>query len=209
VKRLRFYTSALLEGSVTPDHIAEDWPDWFQLAPAFVAAYGSYELQELEIGAEFLEAIEEQDDVSLTDAVRAYLKALQAWLDVYPEMRTTEERPDSALWERPVDGGEEIGVLEMQVSRGRRDAGMAHQALDDVDVLAPAHKARGIALTPAVGEVPSGHARRGPGLQHQAVKRPGAVTTTEPPVAHGVSEEVRRRREPGSHLFEVLAEHVH
>ena len=126
MKRLRFYTSALLEGSVTPDHIAEDWPDWFQLAPAFVAAYGSYELQELEIGAEFLEAIEEQDDVSLTDAVRAYLKALQAWLDVYPEMRTTEERPDSALWERPVDGGEEIGVLEMQVSWPTSITGTKH-----------------------------------------------------------------------------------
>lgn len=44
VKRLRFYTSTLLEGSVTPDRIAEDWPEWFQLAPAFVAAYGTEEL---------------------------------------------------------------------------------------------------------------------------------------------------------------------
>ena len=34
VQRLRFYTSALLTGSVTPDHVVEDWPDWFQLAPA-------------------------------------------------------------------------------------------------------------------------------------------------------------------------------
>ena len=36
VKRLRFYTSALLEGSITPDHIVEDWPDWYQLVPTFV-----------------------------------------------------------------------------------------------------------------------------------------------------------------------------
>jgi hypothetical protein len=35
VQRLRFYTSALLAGSITPDHVVE--PDWFQLAPAFVA----------------------------------------------------------------------------------------------------------------------------------------------------------------------------
>src|ERR1039458_1436873 len=39
VQRLRFYTSALLEGSITPDHVMEDWPDWYQLAPAFVATY--------------------------------------------------------------------------------------------------------------------------------------------------------------------------
>jgi hypothetical protein len=89
VQRLRFYTSALLDGSLSPDHVVEDWPDWFQLAPAFVAAYGSEELQELEGAAEFLGAIEE-DDVSLTEADRAYLKALEVWLDVYPEMRTTE-----------------------------------------------------------------------------------------------------------------------
>ena len=39
----------------------------------------------------FLEAIEEQDDVTLTEADRAYLKALETWLDMYPEMRTTGE----------------------------------------------------------------------------------------------------------------------
>ena len=68
VKRLRFYTSALLEGSITPDHIVEDWPDWYQLVPTFVVTYGSEELQELEVAAELLEEIEEQDDVSLTEA---------------------------------------------------------------------------------------------------------------------------------------------
>ena len=29
--------------------------------------------------------------MSLTEADRAYFKALEAWLDMYPEMRTTEE----------------------------------------------------------------------------------------------------------------------
>jgi hypothetical protein len=43
-------------------------------------------------------------------------------------------------------------------------------------------------VTPAVGEVPSGHARRSPGLQHQAVKRPGTVATTQPPVALGLTK---------------------
>ena len=90
VQRLRFYTTALLDGSITPDHVMEDWPDWYQLVPAFVATYGTEELQELEGAAMLLEAIEEQDDVSLTEADRAYLKALEAWLGMYPEMRTTE-----------------------------------------------------------------------------------------------------------------------
>jgi hypothetical protein len=90
VKRLRFYTSALLEGSISPDHVMEDRPDWYQLVPAFVATYGTEELQELEGAAVLLEAIEEQDDVSLTDADLAYLKALEAWLGMYPEMRSSE-----------------------------------------------------------------------------------------------------------------------
>ena len=88
VQRLRFYTTALLDGSITPDHVMEDWPGWYQLVPAFVATYGTEELQELECAAVLLEAIEEQDDVHLTEADRAYLKALEAWLDMYPEMRT-------------------------------------------------------------------------------------------------------------------------
>jgi hypothetical protein len=91
VQRLRFYTTALLDGSITPDHVMEDWSDWYVLVPAFVATYGIAMLKELEGASVLLEAIEEQEDVSLTDADRAYLKALEAWLDMYPEMRTTEE----------------------------------------------------------------------------------------------------------------------
>jgi hypothetical protein len=37
----------------------------------------------------FLQAVQEDDDVSLTETDRAYLKALEAWLDMYPEMRST------------------------------------------------------------------------------------------------------------------------
>jgi hypothetical protein len=56
-----------------------------------VAAYGTDELKEAEDATLFLQAVEEQDEVSLDDADRAYLRALEAWLDMYPEMRTTEE----------------------------------------------------------------------------------------------------------------------
>ena len=53
---------SLGDGSITPDHVMEDWPHWYQLVPAFVATYGSEELQELEDRAEFLGAIEEDED---------------------------------------------------------------------------------------------------------------------------------------------------
>jgi hypothetical protein len=55
VRRLRFYTTALLDGSVTPAAVAEDWPDWYDLIPAFVAAYAPGEVEELEEAAAFLE----------------------------------------------------------------------------------------------------------------------------------------------------------
>ena len=91
VRRLRLYTVALFAGSLAPARLAEDWFDWFHLAPAFVAAYGTEEVQQLQGGAVFLRAVEEQDDVVLTEADRDYLRALEVQLDMYPEMRPTEE----------------------------------------------------------------------------------------------------------------------
>jgi hypothetical protein len=55
----------------------------------------------------------------------------------------------------------------VQVARGRRDVRLAHQTVDGVDDFFPAHESRGMAVTPPVGKVLSGHARRGPGLCHQ------------------------------------------
>jgi len=52
---------------------------------------GSNELVRAGDQAVLLEAIEDHDGASLTRVDRAYLKALGAWLGMYPEMRTTEE----------------------------------------------------------------------------------------------------------------------
>jgi hypothetical protein len=90
VTRLRRYVTALLDGSISPAAVAEDWPDWFGLAPAFVAAYAP-DLAELEEAAVFLTAIEVDDETRLTGADRAYLAALEVRLDMYPEIRATEE----------------------------------------------------------------------------------------------------------------------
>ena len=51
VKRLRCCASVLLEGSITPAAVAEDWADWFDLVGAFVAAYAPEGVEELEEAA--------------------------------------------------------------------------------------------------------------------------------------------------------------
>ncbi len=91
VERMRFYTAALLDGSLTPVAVAEDWPDWFDLAPAFVTAYGPQWMEVLEEAAAFLDGPEIGDDAPLTEQDRAYLVALEPLLDLYPELRKAEE----------------------------------------------------------------------------------------------------------------------
>ena len=91
VRRLRFYTTALLDGSITPAALSEHWPDWYLLAPAFVAAYAPEAVGELEEAAALLEGPKIGDDAPLTEAERAYLVALEPVLDMYPEMRSHRE----------------------------------------------------------------------------------------------------------------------
>lgn len=86
VKHLRYYASALLEGSITPAAVAEDWADWFDLVGAFVATYAPEQIGELEEAAPLM-ADEPGTDAVLSAADRAYLAAVEQLLDVYPEMR--------------------------------------------------------------------------------------------------------------------------
>jgi hypothetical protein len=91
VDRMRSYTAALLDGSLNPVAVAEDWPDWFDLAPAFVTAYGPQWMEVLEEAAAFLDGPEIGDEAPLTEQDRAYLTALEPLLDMYPELRKAEE----------------------------------------------------------------------------------------------------------------------
>ena len=84
VKRLSTYARALLEGSITPAAVAEDWADWFDLMQAFVAAYAPDEVGELEEAATFMDGPEVCGDAVLTEADRAYLTALELQLDMLP-----------------------------------------------------------------------------------------------------------------------------
>ncbi len=65
VKRLRYYTTALLDGTITPAAVAE-----------------------LGKGPEFKDA--DDFDQPLSEADRAYLVALEPLLDAYPEIRMGE-----------------------------------------------------------------------------------------------------------------------
>jgi hypothetical protein len=86
VRLLRYYTTALLDGSVSPIDIVKNWPDWYLLAPAFVAAYVPEDVEVLEKKAGFLAAAESGRDVTLTGVDRTYLTALRLHLNMYPEM---------------------------------------------------------------------------------------------------------------------------
>jgi hypothetical protein len=86
VRRLRYYASALLEGSITPAAVAEDWADWFDLTRAFVAACAPEEIEELEEAAPLM-TDEVGEGTVLTAADCAYLAAVEPLLDAYPEMR--------------------------------------------------------------------------------------------------------------------------
>jgi hypothetical protein len=98
VLKLRLYASSLLDGTLSPDHLAEDWADWFHLAPAFVLAYGTEELEKLGDATDILDTEEGQQGISLTPADRAYLVALEARLDMYPEFRPTKDEPGTLNW---------------------------------------------------------------------------------------------------------------
>ncbi len=89
VKRLRYYASVLLEGSISPAAVAEDWADWFDLVQAFVAAYAPQEIEELEEAAPLM-SDEIAEDTVLTAVDRDYLTAVELLLDAYPEMRMGE-----------------------------------------------------------------------------------------------------------------------
>jgi hypothetical protein len=86
VERLRSYTTALLDASITPAVLVAKWSGWFDLVPAFVVAYGTEELQRAKEGADFLR---EHDVVELTEGDRTFLRALALRFDMYPDIRRT------------------------------------------------------------------------------------------------------------------------
>jgi len=89
VERLWLYTEALLDGSITPAVIEEDWSDWFDLVAAFRTAYAPQWLADLEEAAPFRRVI--RDETRLVRADRAYLLALTSLLDMHHKTRKPNE----------------------------------------------------------------------------------------------------------------------
>jgi hypothetical protein len=89
-RRMRDAATALLDGETTPSRLSSEWPDWFHLVGAFVAAYGWEGTDDLEGSAPFL-APEEGAPDELTGADREFLEAIALQLDVYPSEHDTDE----------------------------------------------------------------------------------------------------------------------
>jgi len=86
VRRLRLYTVALLDGSITPPAVVEDWSDFYHLLPAFVAEYAPLWVADLEGAAELLDGPGGHALLAAGDV--AYLLAVEPVLDRYPDIRT-------------------------------------------------------------------------------------------------------------------------
>lgn len=76
VAHLYRYSVALLQGLITPEHVLEDWEDFFDLADAFVLAYGSKRLDLLNRRAPLLDTGAEQEAAPLTADDRLLLVTL-------------------------------------------------------------------------------------------------------------------------------------
>lgn len=75
IHRVQCYSVALVQGLVVPEHVHEDWPDFFPLSVAFVLAHGSARLGHLARRSAIFEG---GGDETLTDADRAFLVTLLA-----------------------------------------------------------------------------------------------------------------------------------
>ena len=109
-------------------------------------------------------------------------------------MKKKRRASSSRSRKRLIDGGEQVGVGEVQIPGRRRDVGVSHQTLDDVDVHAAPDEARGVGVPPAVREVPPREACATPGMIDEAVHRTRAVPTGDRAVgqAVGIYEQVGR-----------------
>lgn len=84
VARMHRFAVAMVEGSATPELVADDWPDFYDLAAAFVFAYGSAELKDVYDRASLVDTVAGGRFVPLGDADRVLLVLLTEELERYP-----------------------------------------------------------------------------------------------------------------------------
>jgi hypothetical protein len=73
IAHLYRYAVALMQGLIAPDAVLEDWEDFFDLADAFVFAYGSERLELLNRRAALLDMDGDRTGVPLTADDRLFL----------------------------------------------------------------------------------------------------------------------------------------
>jgi hypothetical protein len=84
VVRLHRFAGSIVEGSGTPELVAQEWPDFYDLASAFVVTYGSTELQDLYDRANLEAAVAEGRVIPVGDTDRVLLVQLTDELEAYP-----------------------------------------------------------------------------------------------------------------------------
>lgn len=73
IRRVERYAVALIQERVVPEHVHEDWPDFFPLVAALILAYGSPRLRQL---ARMSSIFKGWGDDPLTERDRTFLVAL-------------------------------------------------------------------------------------------------------------------------------------
>lgn len=84
IARMHRFANAMVEGSATAELVAADWPEFFDLAAAFVFAYGSTELKNVYDRASLVDTVADGRFVPLDDADRVLLVLLTEELERYP-----------------------------------------------------------------------------------------------------------------------------
>jgi hypothetical protein len=87
VEHLGRYAVAMAQGLVTPEHVMEDWEDFYDLADAFVMAYGTERLRQLDWDATLLDVAPDQPVAPLALADRVFLANLVTELDGFVASR--------------------------------------------------------------------------------------------------------------------------
>lgn len=92
IAHLYRYAVALMQGLITPDHVLEDWDDFFDLADAFVYGYGSQRLEFLDRRSGLLETDVDETGLPLTADDRLLLVTLVQELGATLTQREATQR---------------------------------------------------------------------------------------------------------------------
>jgi hypothetical protein len=84
VRHVQCYAVAMLQGLIVPEHVHEDWPDFYPLVDAFVMAHGSRRLACLSWESCLFEG---GGDDPITESDRGFLLALLAEIHAFLTVR--------------------------------------------------------------------------------------------------------------------------